>query len=425
MRPRVGTHPVGARSIEDPPLASTSDAASWLAAASVSCLIIAIPFGGSTPIPLLLASIATGIVAILRARIDPGQRWEMITLWPPVLLMAAMCLSILNSALPALAIERSATMPVHAMAFVLVQIAAWHGPALRVIFASCLAALVGLGLDPLFEVVNGAPLFTDLDAIRVGRVSGSQGNPNDFAATAILMPLASAALGPERRALGITIAAIVAVPGWAITASRQALLGWLIAIGLSAPGSLGRRRTWWIAGGLVVGIAVLTLAIPTTRARLIQTFEGDLSGRPELIAYGVSLAAEHSITGIGPGVFGEYYVDAVATNWTWRGRVLRQYGVPWVHNLPLEIALELGVCGLLVTAAIVTVALRRSLVALRSADPDWRLVGLTAGGGIAVWLLVGQLDLTLIKDWFRCLFWVTLGLAYSVPQTSTESRLIA
>lgn len=363
-----------------------------------------------------------GVLAILLARVDRADRWRSVTLWPPVLFLAMMCLSIAMSDLPAISITRSATMPVHAMAFVLVQVAAWHRPALQTILASALIALIGLGLDPIVELATGSPLFTQLGAVTADRVSGSQGNPNDFAASAILMPLAVAAWGADRRTMGTVVAAVIATPCWAITASRQTLLGWLVAIAINLPTRRLSKRSWWIAGGLAAGVVAVILALPVTRERLNQTLEGNLSGRPGLIAFGLSLVVDHPMTGIGPGVFGEYYVDAVATGWTWRGTRLRQYGVPWVHNLPLEVTVELGISGLLAAGAIVTAASRRVLNTLRHAhNPEWTTVALAAGGGILVWLVVGQFDLTLLKDWFRCLFWTTIGLAFALPPVKRDS----
>jgi hypothetical protein len=395
--------------------------AAWLATAFVSGLILAIPFGGSPGAGLLLPATLAGVVAILAARLDKSDRWCEVTLWPPILFLGMTCLSIATSELQAIAIRRSATMPIYATGFVLVQVAAWHRPALGVIFASAFIALAGLGLDAMVESATGSPLFTALDVQRLGRISGSQGNPNDFAASAILMPLAVAFWGRDRRTMGIVITALIAVPCWAITASRQALLGWIAAIVSVAPGRLRGPRTWLIAGSVMVGVLVLILAIPTTRDRLTQTFEGDLSGRPGLLAFGCSLLADHPLTGIGPGVFGEYYVDAVATNWTWNGQPLRQYGVPWVHNLPLELALELGLPGFMATGLIIVASIRRVIAGARREDPAWSTITLAAGGGIAVWLVIGQVDLTLIKDWFRCLFWVTLGLAFTIPGQQRDS----
>jgi O-antigen ligase len=131
-----------------------------------------------------------------------------------------------------------------------------------------------------------------------------------------------------------------------------------------------------------------------------------------LTAYGVTLFVDHPVTGIGPGLFGQYYQRDARNGWSWRGTPLPKVGMPWVHSLPVEVLCELGVVGGLAFAAALVVAVRRAWRARIGSGLQGR-VAVAVLAVLAAGFVAGLVDLTFIKDWVRCLFWLVLGLGLS------------
>jgi hypothetical protein len=229
------------------------------------------------------------------------------------------------------------------------------------------------------------------------------------------MPL-SALLGSRRtnyRALAGTLGAVVAAPTWIISASRQVLLGWIVAVaGVTLTQFRGRSRAIaWIAAVLAGG--GLTLASPRVIRRILQLAENPLADRWEPMMLGVELWRSNPIFGIGPSLYGHYYVVAVREGWKWRSEPLPPVGMPWVHSIPIELLCEWGSVGSLAILFVGAVALKSLLGSLR-ARTECRLATLGACV-LMVLAIVGLLDLTLIKDWCVITFWLGLGAMYTRP----------
>ena len=86
--------------------------------------------------------------------------------------------------------------------------------------------------------------------------------------------------------------------------------------------------------------------------------------------------------------------------------------MPWVHCLPVEVLCETGIIGGLVAMAVVgggLLSVRR--MALRGAEG--RALAAAIVASIAAAAIMGLVDLTFLKDWVRCCWWLVLGMAYA------------
>ena len=163
-----------------------------------------------------------------------------------------------------------------------------------------------------------------------------------------------------------------------------------------------RRRGWAIAAAAVAGLAVLAvLALP----RLVRLGAGaDVSARARMVyaRAGLAGAADRPALGWGPG----------STPWTLADHLRPVPGVnppgevvAELHALPVQLAYELGLPGLLLAAALGALFARRRLAAAAptapAADPALARAGLIglAGAGVALaataWLAVTALPVAL------------------------------
>lgn len=154
----------------------------------------------------------------------------------------------------------------------------------------------------------------------------------------------------------------------------------------------------------------LAFAIPALRSRILETASRGLGDREEIMALGVRLFLEHPLFGISPGTFGEHYAAAVGAGWTWRGRSLAPIGMPWTHSLPVEVAAEFGLLGVAAFGLALRHAWTGTRALIRGPDPLCR-IGRGLAGALVAGLIVGFVDLSFIKDWFRIWFWLVLGVA--------------
>jgi hypothetical protein len=386
----------------------------WCAAAFVAACLATIPVGIPVPNAAMIALGLAGVGVVLAARFDRAGRWNQMTWWPVALILAAMVVSVLRCQLPGLAVERSTGVGVFALVAIVVQVAAWSPRALTAVLWAAAAAMAAVALDIGWQKATGRSLFTG-QAGAGGRLTGSQGNQNDLAVASLLAPLAIAALPAMGRRWWVAACALTAAVGGlpaVLSASRQAMLAWFIGVWGSIIPRAGRRRS-------VVAVVVMLLVVagavaftPALQARARQTWREGVGIREPLTAYGVTLFVDHPVTGIGPGLFGQYYQRDARNGWSWRGTPLPKVGMPWVHSLPVEVLCELGVVGGLAFAAALVVAVRRAWRARLGSGLQGQ-VAVAVLAVLAAGFVAGLVDLTFIKDWVRCLFWLVLGLGLS------------
>lgn len=211
------------------------------------------------------------------------------------------------------------------------------------------AAAVFLGLGAAYSVLvhptDLFPLNEDpaLPSSEAARAAGPFGEANFFALSlAALVPLGLHLAGRAgyRRALGIA-AVLCCLAGVLATGSRGGLVAAALAVGAFAFVSRDRRARLWALGALAVGVALL----PAFAAQAQSSADRTVSGRQTEGLIAVSMFWDHPLTGVGPGGYPLLYRD-YAREIGDDPRSLRA-----AHSLPLEIAAEQGVAGLLAWCA--------------------------------------------------------------------------
>ncbi len=171
------------------------------------------------------------------------------------------------------------------------------------------------------------------------RLYGLSGHPNVVGGYATIALLLGVGLLRERRKLWWAMW-LIGLIGLLLTFSRSAALGLLIGLAvISLTRRPNRRRAIGliVSGGSVLGIFALLFA-PFLIARLstdVATEQVSIDERVEQTTLAWQLFSERPLTGVGAGNFTAYNPPNALT------QVMR------VHNVPLLIASELGLPGLL------------------------------------------------------------------------------
>lgn len=387
---------------------SWSNAAPWVASLFVVLCLATIPTGRPVPDSIMLGLGALGLLSVLLGRFDQSGRWANVTCWPVIVILATILISIFTCRLPRLALERSTTSGVFALIAISVQIAFWNRSALMLILLSCAALIGTITGDVIWQRVTGQSLLGAVSGSSAN-LTGSFGNRNDLAVVSFFLPLALA-LVPQSKSVWIVLAmaAVGGVPVW-FSASRQALLAWFTSVVIVLGSRLSRRRAVGVLCAVACALALVMALTPALRLRALQTLREGIGIREQLTVYGLRLFAEEPLTGIGPGLFGQYYRLDAESGWSWRDTPLPKVGMPWVHSLPVEVLCELGLIGAAAYVATLWVVVRRAWRARRSPDLHGR-VAVAVLAVLAAGALAGLVDLTFIKDWVRCGFWLAVGL---------------
>lgn len=219
------------------------------------------------------------------------------------------------------------------------------GSAERVVTALVITALI-LGIGGICSVLIGPsglfPVVTDVATAiepEAPRAAGPFGEPNFFALSlAALTPLALyvASRGGWRRWLGI--AALIAIAGGIMAAgSRGGALALLF--GLIAFAATTRIRTLRIAAAVTVVAAVVLL--PFFAGQAESSSSRSVSGRETENRIALAMFGDYPITGVGPHQYENLYRQYSRNI----GEDPRSIRAP--HSLPLEIAAEQGLVGII------------------------------------------------------------------------------
>lgn len=248
------------------------------------------------------------------------------------------------------------------------------------------------------------------------RAAGPFGDdPNAYAQYLVVLlgiALGMAVTAPRRSGLrSVAVAACVTTTTAILfTASRTGLIG-IVVLGVALPLIRGVRRRQLVAlaiGGLVLlvgpfgaGERLASLGTSPTA----ETADSGLRGRASEMIAAVDMFADHPVFGVGYGSYNDRYLD-----------YSRSYGIDprfeqrSAHSLPLEVAAEQGIVGLIAWGAlaaliaVVAVRLRRrwpdcgtayglgvlgfatTSIFLHDVHPRlmWTLVGAAFGGAIAL-----------------------------------------
>jgi hypothetical protein len=381
---------------------------------------------------------AVGVALAMSLAADPKRRWRQITFWPVPVILGAWACAIAACEFPRDVLGRSWGMVFYASLFFAAQVMAWRPRPVKGLALAALTVVGTMAIDLWWSQTFSRSLIRELPvSTKVwyagpweGRKPGlfldrtyygSQNNANDFAVVSILLPMTACVI-PTSWTWGLwLLGAASSIYDVLIVKSRQLMLGLGVAIctqfGLRCP----PRLRWWVVGGLIAILIVVVSAHPGTRARIQRSMSDPLTGRALVIAYGLDLYKNHPVFGVGPSLYGHYYVQGVREGWTFHGEELDQQGMPWVHSLPVEVACELGTVGLIGFGAVVWGAVRRVRVGLRRQGPtrDFAIAVTSASLAMAA---ISLIDLTFIKDWTRICWWLVLGLAFALPAVGTLGR---
>ena len=214
------------------------------------------------------------------------------------------------------------------------------------------------------------------------RLYGLSGHPNVIGGYAAIALLLGVGLLRERRALWLALW-LIGLIGLLLTFSRSALLGFLIGLGFMALAwrpDRRRARHVIIGGGLIVGIFALVFA-PFVISRLsvaVATEQVSIDERLAQTALAWRLLSRHPLAGVGAGNFALYNSSAIA-------------GLPAqrVHNVPLLIASELGVPGVVLWLVSVGAVIVAGVRSSRAATTIWPIVLTSA---LIALLVIAQFD---------------------------------
>jgi O-antigen ligase len=247
-----------------------------------------------------------------------------------------------------------------------------------------LAFLGELQLDPN---IYGLSVVGD-DSLRVLRIYGLSGHPNVIGGFAAIALLWSVGLIARSRRRCLPIVLLIWLIGWVtllLTFSRSAWLGLAIGLGSIAVLAWPRRSHWRsyqrliaLGGIILIPIAALAIAFgPILIDRLTASRSpleySSIADRIDLATIAAKLIAERPFTGVGLGNF-QIASRALLDPSTEPG---------WVHNVPLLIASELGLPGLLIWLIGIGLILINIINHYRRDELDiWRTVA--AGSLVAI-----------------------------------------
>jgi O-antigen ligase len=273
----------------------------------------------------------------------------------------------------------------------------------RAVRAAIQALVLGLWFASMSVLVN----FAQGVEAYYGRFSASSADPNYMSMMlAMGMPLAwYLSMHAERRQVGIINIMYVPVAGLAmgLTGSRGGFLAGFVAIGYILSTVRRLKPAGFVALLVVLGAAVTAIALvvpDTTIERIVsvgdEISEGDLNGRAGIWLEAWDAFVERPLAGIGAGA---------------SRAVLPTGKVP--HSVTITVALELGIIGLGLFAAMVGSSLRFTGSLTRQDRRMWLSVA-------AIWA-IGSLSLSLET---RKLTWILLSLLVGATVAARESALV-
>jgi O-antigen ligase len=237
----------------------------------------------------------------------------------------------------------------------------------------------------------------------------------------ILLPFGLASVGKEPMSLrwlyGMgTLAVALAVVA---SGTRAAWLG-LFALAVSSGATTGGRRfTWMLLGAFLVVSLAVALWLPRSSPRRLLLL-GPTGEAQRLVQWKAAwiLFSERPLLGHGPQSFRRLCIARHERP----GSIFAEIDLdqaPYPHDLYLEALVGTGVVGLV--ALLLPVAL-----GFRDLRRSWR-AGLPEGGiaaALAVFVVIGVVDLSFAKDWIHLAFWLPIGAAAGLA-SDRDAQLIS
>jgi putative inorganic carbon (hco3(-)) transporter len=341
-------------------------------------VLAALPFrvpievGGTTSnllVPLYAVIAAGAVAAIARGLREEGT--SAVTRWSPGWLERLLALSVALYGVQATysgdfdkALQQIAFFIVpFALLFVLLAQVEWTARLLRL----CLGLLVGLAL--VFSAIGyveyatrhiflNPKLLASNDLHTYFRTNSVFFDPNIYGRFLVVAMLAvTATMLQAARARTVWIGAVVLAALWAglvLTLSQSSLGALLAGLATLAVLHWGAKRVLLPAAGVVAVAVAAVLVTPGTFGVNLDNLDASSSGRTVLVRGGGELFADRPVQGYGSGSFVQEYRRH-------QERRLSPDAATASHTIPVTVAAEQGVIGLVAYLALLVAALARLL----------------------------------------------------------------
>ena len=376
---------------------------------------------------LLLLAMAFG-VAVELAKNRPARLGEpkLQLAGPTLFFVGTFVLAIALSENTAASLSRARHLPTGLLIFVATQYAAGT----RQGFARIGIALASLTsvilIEGTFQSITGHGFISDVPYwANTQRITSGLPHPNDLAILAVLvgfLPPVLNRLGPRSRWVVGSILFGAYIVTASFSRSRNLWIGLLVSAlvwGFARRPKIDVKRLFTSAA---IGVLLFSIVWATNlggiqeRSLSLSAIASD--GRIGIWLVSWNLFESAPFTGIGPFLFGDYYLKLVSQIDLPAGYQPETSVVQWAHSLYLESLAERGLWGLASFVLLVGACLRRvtrSLYRIPIGSPE-RLHAAALASGWSAFLVMGLFDLTFLKDWPWLAFWLLAGLSSRVDK---------
>lgn len=338
-------------------------------------------------------------------------------------------------------------------AVLLALVAGWAIADLRALtFSAWILVATGTALSLLssFQVLTGAwdRSFGGFARVKQAHIAGTSlgpratgplADPNFYAQALLpLVPIALAlALGSRSRAARIAgwIASGVLVTGIATTYSRGGALALFVVLGLFAFAQRARIRPRHVVialAALAIGATFLPASYFVQRIETLAMFlpgheqpferhDSSVAKRRVLMAAAAGMALDNPMFGVGAGNYGAHF----ETHASQVGAQARIYHDPgeraFAHSLPLEIAAETGLVGLVAFAGVASAALFAALRARRRFSTAGSEPGSLLALGIALGIVGILVSSLILHGDYPRYPWLMFGLGIAAWRCSVRA----
>ncbi len=304
------------------------------------------------------------------------------------------------------------------LVFPAAQIMASNARAMTCVRRAALGAIVLCAIDIAWQFAFGRSLLLGIpEPIDHSRYTGSLANANEVGFVALLLPI-SLIDSTRARERWIRMGAILCACFSLLLASSRASLAGMF-VGANLRSWLGTRRflKWSVLIAVAIGAFAWLADLGSFRARLEQSLRPQQEMRLQTWCIAWSAFLEQPLIGQGPAVFFEVN-EASRTAPHAQGWETPPGGMPWVHNVPLELLTERGVIGAAVFVALACMIVRDLRRGLQTART--RAWSRALAASLATFAAMSLLDLSLLKDWCSVCLWLTCGFAASSAREDSE-----
>jgi O-antigen ligase len=270
-----------------------------------------------------------------------------------------------------------------------------------------LAVVLAFGADTLWQVVSGASLLRGQPPVH-GRFMGSLMHPTNISLLPILLPLGFGSLREESSAVRwlAALGALAVALAVAVSGTRAAWLGFLAFAVAAGPITGSRRLTISLTAVFAVVFVATAVLAPLSSPRRMLLL-GRFGEEQRLVQWegAAILFAQRPLLGWGPHTFHAICAARHRRRASVFARIDPEQA-PYPHDLYLEAAAETGALGLGAFLLLVATSARALARAVRN---SYRARAVATS--LAIFLGIGVIDMSFVKDWVHLAFWLLLGVA--------------